>query len=96
MKWRIYYQDVVVSGASKQEWIKAPDDGVQVVVAMQPPSRPYPDRSKTGFVFCGRNDRTFYTGVDRFDPFGYGHMKAGSLLSDKDYAQTWGRAYGDD
>jgi len=95
MNWRIYYKDAVISGSSKQEWVEAPDEGVQVVVMLEPPSRPYPDRRSTGFVFSGRTDYTFYTGVDQFDPLGYG-VKTGAWLSDEDYARVWERAYGDD
>ncbi len=96
MNWRIYYKDAVISGASQAEWFEAAAEGVQVVALMRPPTSPYPDRVKTGFVFSGRSDRTFYTGVDQYDPLGYGYVKTGLLLPDEDYARVWERAYGDD
>lgn len=96
MFWKIYYKNSVISGSTKKAWIKARSDGVQVVVVMQPPTPPYPDRVKTGFCFCGRADRAFYTGVNEYDPLRYGHIKSGSLLSDLKYAKVWERAYGDD
>ena len=96
MDWRIYYENSVVSGSTWKEWIKARDEGVQVVVAMQSPAPPYPDRVEAGFCFCGKTDRTFYTGANQYDPLGYGHMKFGALLSDKEYLKVWEMAYGDD
>jgi len=95
MAWRIYYKDAVVSGTTQQEWIDAPDIGVQVVAVMQPVLPPYPDRRKTGFVFCGRKDRILYTGVDQYDPLGYGHIKTGLLIGDNKYRAAWERAYVD-
>ncbi len=94
--WRIYYKNSVVSGSTKKEWLEAQNDGVQVVVVLQSPIPPYPDRVKTGFCFCGKSDRSFYTGVSEYDPLGYNHMKFGSLLSDEEYTKVWERAYGDD
>ncbi len=96
MRWKIYYEDLVVSGSTRKQWIEAPNDGVQVVVVMQPPTPPYPDRVKTGFCFCGKADRTFYTGVSQYDPLGYDHKKSGLLLPDDEYLKVWERAYGDD
>lgn len=95
MRWRIYYADGVVSGFTRKAWIAAPDTGVQVVAIMEAPARPYPDRRVTGFLYCGRADRTFYTGVDEYDPLSYGHIKRGSLLSKPDYDAVWEHAHGD-
>jgi len=96
LKWKIYYHDSVFEGTTLEEWIAAPDDGVQVVVIEAPwPEPPYPDRFETGWVSCARRDKQFYTGVDEYDPLGYGVKKFGSLLSDEDYFAIWDKAYGD-
>ena len=96
MTWRIYYSGgMVVNGATPLEWKDAPAEDVQVVVVLSPPPLVPPDRFRTGYVHCGRKDRTFYTGVDEYDPLGYGQPKFGSLLSDDDYFAIWDRAYGD-
>lgn len=95
---KIYYTDgSVVEGSSKQNWLAAPDTGVQVVAVLQSPptSENLPDRLKTGYVHCGRKDRMLFTGVDWFDPLNFGHLKEGELMSDEDYFAIWDRAYGD-
>ncbi len=94
MDWRIYYEDQVVTGSSKEAWIKAPDGGVQVVTVMEEPSFPYPDRRITGYVHCLKEGRMLYTGVDEYDPLGYGHVKTGLLVDDSKYWIAWERAYG--
>jgi len=94
-KWKIYYaNNLVVEGESKEDWLNAPNYGVQVVVVLSPPPEPKPDRFKTGYVVCGRTDCTFYTGVDWFDPLFFGAPKEGQLLSDEDYFNIWDIAYG--
>lgn len=94
MDWRIDYKDQIITGSSRDAWIRAPDEGVQVVTVMQKPSFPYPNRRVTGYVHCIREGRTLYTGVDKYDPLDYGHVKFGSLLSDNEYSKVWDRAYG--
>lgn len=100
MAWRIYYANgSVVEGSSKGDWQKAPASGVQVVVDLNPPPKPFPvqDRLTSGLVGCNRlkPNATFWTGVDTYDPFGYGREKTGTLLSDADYFAIWERAYAD-
>lgn len=94
---KIYYSDTVLSGDGQQDWINAPDQDVQVVVVMEHRPEPpnLPDRFATGFVYTLRTDRIFYTGVDEYDPLGYGSTKFGSLLSDQAYFTIWEEAYAD-
>lgn len=93
---RIYYGDgSVYDGSSKEDWIAAPSENVQVVVLLVPwPEPPYPNAMETGWVGCARRDRQFYTGVDQFDPLGTGQPKRGKLLPDEQYWKMWEEAYG--
>lgn len=79
----------MVHGASEEEWRRAPATGVQVVVEWRIPAvheRPW----------AGVTDRLLWTGLDWYDPFGWG-PKAGTLLSRADYDLIWERAaHGDD
>lgn len=84
--WRIYYADMVVEGATAEEWLAAPDDGVQVVVLFE--STDY--RGWKGVS----GDRQLWTGDDEFDPFGFG-VKRGLLIPDDDYLAIWERAIAD-
>lgn len=97
--WRIYYAGppFVIEGRTQHHWLAAPAAGVQVVVVLSPPPDPRPDRHVTGYVECSRTrpGRTFYTGVDEYDPLGYGAVKRGTLLPDAEYRAIWERAYGD-
>lgn len=96
-RWRIYFGDgSIAEGSTGRQWRRARNDDVQVVVVFTPPPQPAPDRFVTGYVGCGRKDRTFYTGVDEYDPLDYGTVKRGRLISDEDYLAIWGRAYGND
>lgn len=94
MKWAIFYSDSVVIGDSREAWLSAPYGDVQVVVVYEPPPTPRPSRMLTGYVACGDKERTFYTGVDWYDPLGYGDMKKGRLLEDAHYQRVWGLACG--
>jgi len=94
MRWAIFYSELVFTGSSRKEWLSAPDDDVQVVVVYEPPPTPKPDRFLTGYVGCGDKERTFYTGVDSYDPLGYGVAKGGRLLEDTHYQRVWGLACG--
>lgn len=98
MRFRIYYADgTVFDGEGIEEWASAPENGVQVVALMssRPSSWPLPYPKETGFVFSGRTDRTFFTGVDEYDPLNSGVKKFGTLLSDAEYTAIWERAYDD-
>lgn len=96
-RFRIYYRDPLQTwqGSTFDEWVAAPDDGVQVVAVLEPPPTPLPDRFKTGYVHCGLKDVALYTGVDEYDPLGFGVPKRGRLIPDDEYAAIWARAYGD-
>lgn len=96
---RIYYADgTMVEGSTAKDWRAAPRRGVQVVVDLQPPPRPFPkeERFTSGIVGCTRikPDATFYTGVDVYD-LGFGQPKLGELLDDSTYAAIWERAFAD-
>jgi len=90
-KWIIFYSNrSVVSGVSEQDWLDAPDKGVQVVVLCEPTSY----RGWMGVPFdpvTGLADRQLWTGEDTYDPFGWG-VKYGSLISDATYFKIWERA----
>lgn len=99
MTWRIYYGDGTrADGANKADWQVAPASGVQVVCVLDTAPTPLPDRFETGFVHCQllRPGRAYYTGVDEYDPLGYGVAKAGSLIAAAAYLEIWDRAYADD
>jgi len=88
--WRIYYADgSVVDGETANDWVTAPDDGVQVVISLNPgvPLR---------WHYSGGPVRGYeiWTGEDIYNPFGWG-VKHGSLMSDADYTTIWERACGD-
>ncbi len=95
MTFRIYYSDgSIVSGENREDWIKAPDTGVQVVVNLKP-------GGLTGWTYivneenkpvCGRQ---LYTGTDEYNPFGFG-IKYGELIKTKAYFAIWNRACGDE
>jgi hypothetical protein len=95
-RWRIYYSASTFDGETQQDWEAAPSTDVQVIVVFEPRPEPpnLPDRFTTGFVFTHRQDVTFYTGIDDYDPLNYGSFKSGSLLSDTDYLSVWEQAYG--
>jgi hypothetical protein len=94
-RWSIYYAGGLrVEGSGAAEWRAAPGTGVQVVVVHEPPPVPRPDRFATGYVHNGDAARTFYTGADTYDPFGWG-VKLGSLIGDAEYHAIWERACGD-
>lgn len=92
---KIYYSDTEYFGNGQQDWEAAPSTDVQVIVVFEPRPEPpnLPDRFTTGFVFTHRQDVTFYTGVDDYDPLNYGSFKSGSLLSDSEYLSVWELAY---
>lgn len=82
---RLYYPHGVITGPHAPEtWAHGPDDGLQVVVLMDP----YPDGRRP---WRGVDDRQLWTGEDVFDPFGWG-PKRGSLLPDAEYFAIWERA----
>ena len=91
---RIYYSDRTISGETREDWINAPDDDVQVVVLYREPTYPLPDRHKTGYVHACIEGRMLFTGVDEYDPMETGHVKKGRLLSDAQYWALWERARG--
>lgn len=93
--WRVYTSDAVVDGRSMLQWHEAPRVDVQAVVIYSAARPPYPDRFITGFVYCGLRDRMIFTGVDRYDPLGYGLELEGRLIADAAYFAIWDRAYGD-
>lgn len=98
MRWRIYYTDLTFYGSTREHWISAPQSGVQVVSLEIPVpdvhrGEALPDKA-TGFVYGSRRDRQFFTGVDEYDPMGYG-PKFGTLIPDADYWRIWELAYGE-
>ena len=64
MTWRIYYTDCVVEGETVQDWLSAPNEGVQVVVSYE-----NIDHQKWGHW---PKDRKAWTGEDEYDPFRLG------------------------
>lgn len=91
---RIYYSDSsVVYGETREEWSKAPDEGVQVVVQMTPPDVPHWTREVDGKPIPV-TDRMLWTGDDEYDPFGWG-TKQGELIDTGLYFQIWEKACGD-
>ena len=84
--WRIYYSEAVVAGSSRDDWLAAPSDDVQVVVLYEP-------TDYRGWRGVG-GDRQLWTGDDQVDPFGWG-PKLGRLISDADYFAIWERAIAD-
>lgn len=97
-KWRIYYGNGhVVDGKNADDWREAPNHDVQVIVVEEPRPDPLPEdlRRHKGIVGCAKKHVTFYTGVDAYDPLGYGKLKLGSLLPREKYDAIWEWAYGD-
>lgn len=86
---RIYLEkEAVVRGPlSRATWDLAPDDGIQVIVVMEP----YPDGRRP---WRGVDDRQLWTGDPDYDPFGWGR-KTGTLIPDDVYERIWERACGD-
>lgn len=95
-RFRIYYGDgSTVDGATPQDWLTVPGEDVQVVAVFEP--RPVPARPlQTGIVGCPRFDRTFYCGLDSYDPLNTGRQILGRLIDDDEFRSIWNRAYGDD
>lgn len=90
-EWRIYYSDgSVVTGRRAKDWRRAPADGVQVVVLMEPPAIPRWTYEADGIPVVVK-DRQLWTGEDEYDPFGWG-AKRGELIDDEDYFAIWNRA----
>ena len=92
-KWRIYYEnETCIRGTKQAEYLAAPDNGVQVIVLMEPPA------SDNRRWFCAGlgaiEDRQLWTGEDFYDPFGWG-KKEGSLIPGATYHRIWKRACGD-
>ena len=86
--WAIYYADGSrVIGTTAEDWLSAPDDGVQVVVLYEP----YPDGRRP---WRGVDDRQLWTGDDVYDPFRWG-LKYGLLIDRADYDAIWDQACGD-
>lgn len=93
-EWRIYYSDgSYIEGESRDEWLSAPDNGVQVVVLMEPPQTPHRTYKKHGANVVV-TDRQLWDGVDEYDPFGWG-IKHGQLLDDAAFFAIWEAACGD-
>jgi hypothetical protein len=85
-EWRIYYGDgSLVRGHSRDEWVAAPSDDVQVVAFMKTP---------TAWRWTGVTDRELWTGDDVYDPFEWGE-KRGAWMSRDQYFAIWDRACGD-
>lgn len=85
--WAIHYSDRVVQGATREEWIAAPDDDVHVVVEFRTPSQDLGEWKWTGVT-----DRFLWTGEDSYDPFGWG-VKYGRLISDEEYQRIADEAF---
>jgi len=90
-KWRIYYSDgSVVRGSSREDWVAAPDSGVQVVVLM----KPYPDGRRP---WAGsREDRQIWTGDDWYRLYKSYPPKEGELIGGEKYERIWRRAFKED
>jgi len=91
-RWRIYYSDgSVVRGRTRADWVAAPDEGVQVVLLMEP----YPDRPFDGWTpWAGaRPDRQIWTGDDWYAPYKSYPPKEGELISSEEYERIWRRAF---
>ena len=96
----IYYADgTTASGSAKRDWVQAPNEGVQYVVILDPPPEPFPipERFVTGIVGCNRlyPGITVFTGVDEYDPAGFGKTKTGTLIEDEPYRAMWARLLAD-
>lgn len=88
MTWAIYYADGSrVTGDTAEEWRRAPEAGVQVVVLYEP----YPDGR---CPWRGVDDRQLWTGDDEYSLFGWG-PKYGTLIDRSVYDAIWERACGD-
>lgn len=85
-RWRIYYSDHMVEGATREEWRAAPSDDVQVVVLLR---NPIPELGELRWT--GVTDRVLWTGDDVYDPFGWGE-KLGRLVPDEVYWRVWEEA----
>ena len=94
IEWTIWYSFGRIDGLGASEWRAAPTEDVQVVVEWRAPCHPCSDgRSERRFV--GVTDRVLHTGIDEYNPFGYG-IKYGAWMTDDDYQDVWEvAAYGD-
>lgn len=92
---RIWYADgSVAEGLSREDWLAAPGEAVQVVALYGDLRLPgFPDRLLTGYVHTGIPEPQLFTGIDEYDPLGWG-LKLGSLISDRDYWAIWEEAHG--
>jgi len=94
-KWRIYYADgSIVEGTTEEEWVAAPDEGVQAIVSFAPPFNNRWSYKGADGLNHSVQDRNIWTGEDIYDPLGFG-IKTGSLISTNDYFIIWSRACGD-
>jgi hypothetical protein len=83
----IFYTDSKVDGYTKEDWLAAPINGVQVIVEWRKPEL-YERRWR------GVDDRLLWTGEDVYDPFGFG-PKYGELINSESYYYIWDlAAYG--
>lgn len=95
MVWRIYYGDGrIVEGNTKTDWTRAPKTNVQVVVSLQPQDPPRWHYVNAQGKTIPVRDRQLWTGVDTYDPFGYG-AKTGLLISLPVYEEIWNKACAD-
>ncbi len=89
-RFEIWYADGSRRGGTTAiGWKRAPDDGVQVVIAW--PGYGEPAASPWSEVW----DRQAWTGLDGYDPFGWG-VKRGSKIPDAEYRRIWRKAIGAD
>lgn len=79
----IFYSERVAHGATRNDWIWLPDHDVQVVVDWRPPNQMAGE-----LCYAGITDRVLYTGLDEYDPFGWG-VKYGAWMYDYDYGQLF-------
>lgn len=87
--WRIYYSDHHVDGETADDWQRAPDQDVQVVVLFEPTEHPRWHNRKGPIT-----DRQLWTGDDEFDPFGWG-VKYGEWMDWERYQDLWEAACAD-
>ena len=82
--WAIYYRESIHTGETLEDWLSAPDQGVQAVVVYAP----YPDGRRP---WAGVDDRQLWTGDDEFSINGWPE-KRGLLIPDAEYFAIWERA----